>query len=397
MGRRLNIAEPMTVDTLLTPLNDKFKIVPSDVLEQWYYVNTDTYSPNRQTTPLVLTPTIEAVDPETNKSYKPSFSTVEWYVRIGNGSETKADSVTSETIYQSGATLVVRQNVSGTNYIGVRCRAVYVDPRDLAYIEVGESVVLTASRDATVNLPDITLLCEKMIPFNPLRYNPSDANASPLVTIPAQSRIGGVDVTADTTFKWFATDDTHTIETAIDATTQSGGVTVPVFPCFVSKSGASLVINMMYTERINIICRAVKDATTGECYPAKAYATARWIVPPIDGITVSKQGASVNSTAGDKVFEMIVNMQGESLSDNVKRAHLLYNWFSRKSNITTLTNKGWGETLRMTAEELKSTRVNGILPTSLVHANIYMRGAYEPVRQGDEVVTQGGVIVYERG
>lgn len=79
MGRRLNTSRPTVIQTMLTPLSDSFAIQPSDTLEQWYYVNTGAYSPDRQSTPLQLKPTIVAVDTSTETIYHPSFAGVVWY------------------------------------------------------------------------------------------------------------------------------------------------------------------------------------------------------------------------------------------------------------------------------------------------------------------------------
>ena len=80
MGKRLNISQPAVIFTDLQPLSDIFDITPSDSLEQWYYVNSGEYSPNRNDTPLILTPTIKAVDESSGSMYTPSFLNVAWYL-----------------------------------------------------------------------------------------------------------------------------------------------------------------------------------------------------------------------------------------------------------------------------------------------------------------------------
>ena len=76
MGRKLNTSQTTVIQTMMTPLSDSFSIQANDTLEQWYYVNTSTYSPDRQDTPLQLTPTIVAVDTETGMTYSPTFANV---------------------------------------------------------------------------------------------------------------------------------------------------------------------------------------------------------------------------------------------------------------------------------------------------------------------------------
>jgi hypothetical protein len=79
MGRRLNISQPTVISTTLVPLSDYFDIVASDAIEQWYYVNTGEYKPDRTETPLILTPIIKAVDEDTGIAYTPTLAPVKWY------------------------------------------------------------------------------------------------------------------------------------------------------------------------------------------------------------------------------------------------------------------------------------------------------------------------------
>lgn len=400
MGRRKNISEAFVVDTILTPLSTRFRLETSDTPEQWYYVNTDTYSPDREETPLVITPSIRAYDPDTGTSYTPSLGTKNWYVKINGEAETPVTSAdaTDEFYKNSGGNLVVRKNLGGGSSIQVRCETSYIDPRDLSVFSVGDSLTLTASCDATRYVPDINLLCEKMIPFHVLKYDPADNSTTSLFAINAKAHLGGRDVTSESTFHWYATDDSHTSETLITASESMGGVACPAFPCFVSISQdtATLTLNMMYTERINIICRVVDTSRENTEYPSKAYTTLRWAVPDINGITYSKQGGSVNKQAGSKTFEQIVSAYGNDLPESIKDAHLAYNWKMRKTNVATVTDKGWGKTTVIETSQLINSKTGGKLPSTTVLAEIYLRGAYEAVTQGGTAVTQGGELVYER-
>ena len=78
MGKRIKISQPTVIITDLPPLTDMFDIIPSDSLEQWYYANSGEYSPNRIDTPLLLTPSIKAVDESSGQIYYPGFQTVGW-------------------------------------------------------------------------------------------------------------------------------------------------------------------------------------------------------------------------------------------------------------------------------------------------------------------------------
>lgn len=173
----------------------------------------------------------------------------------------------------------------------------------------------------------------------------------------------------------------------------SNGVEVKIdtLPAYVSGQGTdTLRVDALYDENMTVICRYRKFPWDTELIPQKEYRTVAWRVPNIDTIVVCKNGGSVNSAStGNYIFETIVNVKGEMISDEVKAANLRFCWKMRKSNTTTETDLGWGLTKSIAVSDLKSTVVNGNPVSTIVYCEVYLLGAYEPV-------TTNGVTTYER-
>lgn len=176
MGRKMNTPQPLVLDTQYEPLVDNFEIIASGQLEQWYYDNTNQFSPDRSVTPLVLTPSISAYDSETDTSYTPSFYSVEWWVNEydeseGEYVETQVTTVDSSTATYAldGNNLRVKKNVPYAHAVSVKCIARYIDPRDNALkIDVQAEITLTANRDATVVYPEVAITSPSSRSYNPL-------------------------------------------------------------------------------------------------------------------------------------------------------------------------------------------------------------------------------------
>lgn len=181
MGRKLNISTPTVINTELVPLTTSFWLEPNGLTEQWYYENTNVFSPDRQITPLVITPRISAVDTDTNTSYTPVINNVEWVVQWWNGTQwvesvitNNIDSFDNDYVIDGNTLIVHKNNADPTHSINIRCTATYRDPRDAgATYTAQESLSLTTDRDATVISPKIDVLSEPSVTFNPLKSQTS--------------------------------------------------------------------------------------------------------------------------------------------------------------------------------------------------------------------------------
>ena len=105
----------------------------------------------------------------------------------------------------------------------------------------------------------------------------------------------------------------------------------------------------------------------------------------------------MRSTSGDFNFGTIVNMNGETIDAERKAGHLRFHWNSRKCDLSTVVDRGWGQEVKIPASELRNnpTQANTIA-SSIVGNEVYMLGAYEEVTHNNETVTHNGQKVYER-
>lgn len=174
-------------------------------------------------------------------------------------------------------------------------------------------------------------------------------------------------------------------------------VLADTLPWYVSGQGTdNLVVDAMYGENINVVLRCkMMDGET--LSPSKAYATLSWRTPDIEPFVQSDNGSAVRSDTEDMTFDTIVNVNGEVLSDALKRKHLAFNWKIRKNNTSTEIDKGWGQRITIDASDLRNVKGSGsTLASTLVSNEVYLKGAYEEVTDGGEVVTYNGEVVYDR-
>lgn len=176
MGRRINISQPTVINTELVPLTDSFALEPNGQTEQWYYENDGTYAPDRRIVPLVITPKLSAFDKDTNQTYSPNISTIAWYASRWSDSrwvETEITNISdaSQDYYiRQDKALQVSKNISDAAHgVTIRCVVTFIDPRDagITYTEE-DTIQLTANKDATVFYPDVDILNETTVTFNPL-------------------------------------------------------------------------------------------------------------------------------------------------------------------------------------------------------------------------------------
>lgn len=176
--RKFNSSQPAIINTELRALDESFSIENDGLLEQWYYDNTQQYSPNRLITPLTLTAKLIAVDGDTHTAYTPTFQNVMWYVKEWNSTTGTYNDWTLVTAnadgadvsyFTSGFALKVKKNVDPLHGVSIRCVAEYQDPRDslLTYV-VEETVLLLSNRDSRVVYPEVAILSPSIRSFNPL-------------------------------------------------------------------------------------------------------------------------------------------------------------------------------------------------------------------------------------
>lgn len=405
MGRKKNTSQPMLIDIMLSPLTESFQIVPSDTLQQWYYTNNEgtsasPFSPNRETQPLFLTPTLTVFDPDTQQTYTPSFGTVRWfYLSAGSWVEITATPSTQEqsamilpyVVYPDGR-LKVSKNVNYDSPVTLLCECTYIDPRDISQsTTIKETVVLSTNRDATVTLPTITIDKGVTQTYNPFQ------TASSQYSFTAKVMLNNQDITQTSSILWYVLNKTTGNETIINATTTVDNIAVPLFPCYVSGyNSATLVLDAMYAEDITVVARVVKTTTPSvTLYPCKAMCTLMWDDVPMDIIVSSNNSGAVRSDTKEMTFDTIINMDGKYLTDAQKTANMLFNWKRRSQRQINGSNPsvidcGWGQHLKLGESEVNQYK------TTLVYSDAYLMGAYEVVTDNGEIVTDGGEAVYDR-
>lgn len=392
MGKKQNISQPMVLDVMLAPFTESFQLVPSDTTRQWYYADNSQWSPNHITNPLIITPFLEVFDPDTKQTYNPLFGDVKWYYLNSSGTFTLITNTTDISsqpyvVYADGH-IKVNYNVPYDAPVTLKCVCPYLDPRSSATSHTATATIdLTTNRDATLLLPTIDINCETTQLYDVIKDNSS------LKTFTAVVKQGGVDITSSSSILWYVLDKTTGTETLINATTTVGGVTVPVYPCYVSGyNSATLTLDAMYAEDITVVARVVKDSTTNPVtlYPCKAIRSLMWSEIPMDIITTSENSGAVRDDTEEMTFSPIVNVRGKALSDLEKQTHLLFNWKRRNAANSTVVDNGWGQAQKISGDTLRANR------TTLVYAETYLLGAYELVTDNNEVVVDNGEPVYDR-
>lgn len=204
-----------------------------------------------------------------------------------------------------------------------------------------------------------------------------------------------------TTFYVLATPQTYVLDPITDfvwyGINDGQEVLADTLPWYVSGQGTdNLTVDAMYGENINVVLRCkMMDGET--LSPSKAYATLNWRTPDIETFVQSDNGGAVRGDTEDMTFDTIVNVNGDVLTDALKQKHLAFNWKIRKNNISTETDKGWGQRITIDASDLRNVKGSGsTLASTLVGNEVYLKGAYEEVTDGGEVVTYNGEVVYDR-
>lgn len=450
MGRRLNISQPTVINTTLIPLSDYFDIVASDTLEQWYYVNTGDYSPDRTDTPLILTPTLKAVDEDTGISYSPTLSNVKWYYHdptnhtdysaqdplwpgtgyvfisaVADGQNVKYYCPNTDNPDRH---LVVKENVpvptSSTSGRNICCVATYVDPRDngVTYM-VRQTVLLVTNQDATTDNVTIELSTPPSQKYNvftsPYKAiaNPSGNPRKKLYHELSNGEYVLTDDTSVTSGKTYYSNSIYTISAKVlganneDVTndyyvewlgTVKGSNVrslINVLPCYantVQQTGGgqgkgTIAIDAMYQEQLDIICQVRKSAGS-TLMPANAYTSIIWDSPKIDSNTVCKNGNAVDGNERDMTFQTIINVKGRTVSESEKQEHLLINYLRRISTSGSFTDMGWGQDITVKSSTLKQTQTF----STPVHSEVYMIGAYDLVKDDGENVTDNNEVIYDR-
>lgn len=404
MSKRLSISQPTVLDTELTPLDDNLWLEANGSTEQWYYENDGTYSPNRQTTPLIIKPHVSAVDYSTNTEYTPTIYTVKWTVvkKVGSAyaSEEITSTDTSQNYYrgvdaQSTWLFVRANNPDASSAIMIRCEVVYLDPRDTGrrYTMMSE-LTLSTSRDAQAQNPTISIVAPSTTTYNPL------INATSQFTLTADADWSGIPYEQGETeprgqFVWYGVNGSGT------------EVLINTLPWYVSGQNTStLVVDALYSENIQIVLRIKRHAADTDPLPPKQYANITWKIFPLDCIVVCENGNIIRKNDDTQlVFHTIVNSNSTEINEEKCKQHLIFNWKRRRATPRasasqsqvqdTVVDAGFGYKVAIPSYLLVNTTTNSNA-SSLVYNEVYLRGAYEVVTSNNENITYNNQVVYAR-
>lgn len=399
MGRRLNIAQPTVIDTMLSPLNESFNIEQSGPIRQWFYNIDGSYKPDREVTPLILTPHISVYDPETKATYYPTITHLtswsmmvetqsgdyEWEVIDASESSASDDSILYYV--RPDFSLVVRTNTPSTSPIVLKCTLVYEDPRLAGQTHtIEETMTLSTSEDTSLSIPELRIENPSVRTFDVLAESERNTTTGMMTctdTFTCKAYLGGVDVTDSTYLIWYI---------------KTGGIEVLAqnHPCYVSGQNTSvLTVDLMYAETITAICRAKQSSTAAELYPSEAVADYVWQDNLfLHATAASQNGTKVDSIARDLTFDTICNIRGHMMSAEEKTEHLFFHWKKKPTNADTTTYLGYGQTITRPSTEFLNYQKFGVQ----VMPDVLLRGAYEKVTMtsGGEAVTLNGEQVFVR-
>ena len=368
MKKIINNAPPVVVSTTRTPLNGSLTISSGGgALSQVYDALYNSFAPvDREDTPLVLTPVVSVVDPDTGQQVAlSSLSAVDikWYV--GNSTTAVSSTTPSDGYYlqtsdgtstgaKTGA-LVVRHNVGASDSyaVPILCQLSFTDAGRNEQYKYDAAVLLSTEVKAQ-NVVSVELECPQTVTFDPIRDTSSQR------TFKAKALNGTEDVTAQVKFFWYVDDAL--------ANTKA---------CYVSgQNTAALTLDAEYADNVVVKARIAIDTTaTTPDHPAKAEATLLWQWPRMKAIPYSQSGESIKLQSQQMSFSSIVQAYGLDISDAKRNRYVKLRWYTQATDATAKTYHGYGYTANIAGSNIFRTggrKVN-------VGVDLYLVGAKSAV------------------
>lgn len=411
--RAKNISTPLSMPTLWAPLSTSFRVeagdmngepttgrMPGGPLSQWHYITGNSFLPDRTVTPLILTAKLDAVDPESNKSYTEDISkvtggvaqymSVKWYLMNGT-TETEITNTAASGDYVVGLTnrpfsLMVRKNVAGGSSVRIRCKCDWIDPRTNRQSHDETEITLTSQSVAEENYT-LRLLVENVTTWNPF------SGESPLVDIMAKARLGMTDKNADCKFFWYKVNAAHPDGILIDDD-------YALCPAYVSGQGTdTLRINADYCDGLQIMCRIASAKTaTAPDQPVMAVVTIRWDLPRLACDPYSMGGSAIRATTGTVTVLPLMKADGKDIPDSIWKQRILLNWKRTTTATSTVTDLGFGEQIDIPAADLRQSGSNADKVNAVIFAEVCVLEPLLPLvdSNGKYIVDGSGKFVVGR-
>lgn len=338
MKKIINNAPPVVVSTIRTPLECALSIDSGGgALSQVYDVLNNTYEPvDRHDTPLVLSPIISLVNPDTQSNVPVSSLSsvsIKWFIGTSTTPVTSR-TPTDEYYLQTddgtatgtpNGNLVVRHNVSHADgqAVDILCEFSCVDSSRGEQYKANSAVMLTCV-DKVQDTLSIQLSNPSKVTFNPILSNSSQR------TFKAKIYNGGTQESVSN-YKIFWYVD---------------GVLANTKVCYVSGQNTdTLVLDAEYADNVVVMARFATDTTaTSPDHPAKAECTLIWEWPRMKVIPYSMSGESIKLATDTKQFGTIIQAYGKDIPDSKRNRYCKVAWYTQPTNSTVKTSQGNGFT-----------------------------------------------------
>lgn len=346
MGRRIN-ARPLGVTTLYDPLNLMVsQRVAGGQLTQIYNETTNSFTPSRAVTPLLLEVVAEGSVTATRETVQPILQGIVWTEtyedELGEHTATVATladgeiTATSDYALTASGRLLVMKDVMPSQPVTIRWKARWTDPRNgEGYTQEGQWT-LTSDRVAE---PMLRVVIEDPVRhWNPLSSAnvKSEASGHYEVVIEARAMQGENDVTARARFFWYYTDETGAQRLVDDADH-------PSLAYISGQDTARLTVDPDFeSDRQSYVCMAglipdggmASDVT--EPLPfALATASVSWQMPRTEGFVYSPQGRSVRNPDSRMTFMQKFRQGDDDLDEAKVRRRVVQHWKMKRDNRST--------------------------------------------------------------
>lgn len=368
MGVRRIKSPGMDVPTLYTALATQFKLETSggETLQN-YYGNGQGWKPNRTLTPLVVTPVLTAVDPDSQEQFTPVFQNVTWtelltketYGQNEVPSRTIGDtagSLLADYTVAADGTLTVRRNVRYDESVSLRCDIIYTDPRTGRNYTETQTLPLACSLESDevygVSIAQPTR-----------RWNPLSGSSSRF-TFVASATLGSTDATSSVKFFWYYVINNQ--EVLVDDTSN---------PCaaYVSGQGTStLVVDADYeSDALTFVVRIAPSlSAAAPTEPCRDHCSVIWDLPEIKEIYSTPKGRVARTSMDEMAFSVRYHAENEDISDAVSRERIIKRWFLRRRNGTT----GNTDETTVIYNETATVKASSLLTSDGSHAFVGAEG-----------------------
>jgi len=342
MKKIINSSRPVVVTTTRTPLNGSLTIDAGGAsLSQVYDAIYGTWAPvDRRQTPLVLTPVVSVVDPDTGQQVPLSkLQQVEYKWYVGNSTTPVTSRTPSDDYHQqtdddtatgvpTGA-LVVRHNVSPADHyaVPILCEFSCVDSgRGERYTLT--AAVLLSSENKVQDMLTVALENANVFTFNPITEDSS------LKTFKAVAYTGSDPVpTGSVKYFWYVND-----------------VLADTKACYVSGQHTdTLVLDAQYADKVQVKVRiatvpdgASPASVTVPNHPAKAEATLLWQWPDMKAIPYSQSGEAIKLQSDTMKFGAIVQAYGKDITTAKRNKYVKLRWYTQPTDTMTKKDQGVG-------------------------------------------------------